>query len=153
MRLLLALVFVALLGGFLMFLAWNLDTTVPVTLFGTQYAGVPLWVVVFGAIFVNVMLISVYSLAEGTRLRLVNRRLRRDLHKLETEVNFLRTRPAGARAEPDAILERPAVSPAELADDLPDERAAEPASAPVYGAGDEVPPEDDDDFYSGGRAV
>jgi uncharacterized integral membrane protein len=153
MRLLLALVFVALLGGFLMFLAWNLDTTVPVSLFGTQYAGVPLWLVVFGGIFVSVMLISVYSLAEGTRLRLVNRRLRRDLHKLETEVNFLRTRPASALAEPDALLERPAAAPAELADDLQDERAEAPASAPVYGAGDEVPPEDDDDFYSGGRAV
>jgi len=147
MRLLLALVFVALLGGFLMFLAWNLDTSVPVTLFGTRHESVPLWLVVFGAIFVNVMLISVYSLAEGTRIRLVNRRLRRDLHKLETEVNYLRTRPAGSRAEPDEILERP---PAERPPRAEDERA--PASAPVYGAGDDVPP-DDDDFYSGGRAV
>ena len=150
MRLLLALVFVALLGGFLMFLAWNLDTAVTVSLFGTQYSGVPLWLVVFGAIFVNVMLISVYSLAEGTRLRLVNRRLRRELHKLETEVNFLRTRPSSTRAEPDAIP--PAPPPSSLVDTLDDEPTREPASAPVYGAADELPP-DDDDFYSGGRAV
>ena len=146
MRLLLALVFVALLGGFLMFLAWNLDTTVAVTLFGTRHDGVPLWLVVFGAIFVSVMLISVYSLAEGTRTRLENRRLRRDMHKLETEVNFLRTRPAGARVEPDAILERPP------APRPPIEGPTAPASAPVYGAADDLP-QDDDEFYSGGRAV
>jgi len=150
MRLLLALVFVALLGGFLMFLAWNLDTTVPVTLFDTRHADVPLWLVVFGAIFVNVMLISVYSLAEGTRIRLENRRLRKEMHKLETEVNYLRTRPAGARAEPDAI--QPLVAPRAGRDEPP--RPTTPASAPVYDGSDERSPEsDDDDIYSGGRAV
>ncbi len=151
MRLLLALVFVALLGGFLMFLAWNLDTSVPVRLFQTRYEDVPLWLVVFGAIFVNVMLISVYSLAESTRLRLENRRLRKEMHRVETEVNFLRTRPTGARAEPDEILGPP---PASHTGATEPARAAAPASAPVYdGSDDRSPGSDDEDIYSGGRAV
>jgi hypothetical protein len=120
-----------------------------VTLFETRYADVPLWLVVFGAVFVSVMLISVYSLAESTRLRLENRRLRREVRQVETEVNFLRTRPTGARVEPDEIGPAPAGSGAAAP-----ARAAAPASAPVYdGADDRSPDPDDEDIYSGGRAV
>jgi hypothetical protein len=123
---------------------------VGVTLFQTRYADVPLWLVVFGAVFVSVMLISVYSLAEGTRLRLENRRLRRELRQVETEVNFLRTRPVGARVEPDEI--GPGAPPRSGV--APPVHAAAPASAPVYDGADERSPEsDDEDIYSGGRAV
>jgi hypothetical protein len=65
----------------------------------------------------------------------------RELHRLETELNFLRTQPPTVRREPDL--------PGGV--ELVEEETAAPAlaSAPVYHADDA----DDDDPYTGGRAV
>jgi hypothetical protein len=151
--LLIALVFV-LFVGFLGFVASNLRTTVPVTVLGTTYDNAPLWLVVLIALGVMFVLTSAYAIGEGTGLRLENSRLKRELHKLETEVNYLRTQPPAApRPEPDALDAFPArTRPVDV------EQDPEPAlpSAPVYGGEPDRWDDDrdpDDDIYSGGRAV
>ena len=79
-----------------------------------------------------------------------HRRLRREIHKLETEVNYLRTQPpklGGIEATRSEQRKGGGVPPPAGGRELP--------SAPVYGgdAADERPSDDDDDVYSGGRAV
>ena len=86
-------------------------------------------------------------MVDGGLVRLRNRRMARELSRLETELNFLRTQPSAGRREPDLpdvvalVDEDDELSGTELADVL--------VSAPVYGADDE----DEDDPYTGGRAV
>ena len=69
------------------------------------------------------------------------------LARLEGELNWIRTQPAGVRQEPDA----PGRPAPETEDDtpVPPEPGGPPSSAPVYGPEDDDP----DDAYSGGRAV
>lgn len=137
---------IVLTFGFLGFLVTNFDTRVPVTVITTVYPDVALWLVVLVALVVMSVLVGVAAIAEGAAVRLENRRLRRDVHKLETEINFFRTQPSAApRGEQEAPPAPPATETEE--DDSV-------ASAPVYGnARDDWAPESDDDAYSGGRAV
>ena len=95
------------------------------------------------------------SVAEGAHIRLGNRRLEREVHKLETEVNYLRTQPAVGRREPDSLPGNDAASDrrgSRSGADTPVERRP-PPSAPVYGGGGDGPEDDDDEIYTGGRAV
>jgi hypothetical protein len=75
----------------------------------------------------------------------------RELRRLETELNFLRTQPLAGRREPD--LPGDAEPPDEDAELVPvaasGDAAAALAEAPVYHPDDA----DEDDPYSGGRAV
>jgi len=149
MRFLLATVLLLMFFGLIAFSVNNFGTRVPVTLLQT-HADVALWVVVFAAFTLGALVAAIIALAEGTATRLSNRRLRRELHKLETEVNYLRTQPRSPRPEPDAVLveTRPGRRP--------EPPAAPPSSAPVYSAAhDDTDPDEEaeDDFYSGGRAV
>lgn len=149
MRVLLMVLVLVLVVGFLTFMAWNIDTTVPVQIGQTLYQAVPLHFIVLSALAAMVVLVGIAAIVEGAGIRLENRRLRREIHKLETEINYLRTQPPSLpRSEPD----EPEASPDLTFDDEEDDRP----SAPVYGRGDEEwspEPDDDDDVYSGGRAV
>lgn len=130
MRLALPLLLIVFAIVLLMFALTN-DSRVDVTLGGTTYRGVHLTIVVLVSLVVGVVLTGILALIEGASSRLDNRRLRRRLEKLETEMNFLRTqRPTESRSEPDAIKEtRPALQAVDEEDDW---RRGEIPSAPVY---------------------
>lgn len=145
MRLLVIVLTILLFVGFLFFVMDNLDTEVQVRLGKRTYPSVQLFVVVLASIFVGMVYAGVIAVAEGANARLANRRLAREVGKLETELNYLRTQRPDAAAVPSEAR-RDAV-PASAAEAPPDR-----ASAPVYDAeGDWTG--DDDDAYSGGRAV
>ena len=99
----------------------------------------------------GIVSVGIIGVVDGAFVRLRNRQMSRELRRLETELNFLRTQPQGARREPD--LPGDAVGPAK--DDEPvtasqgQEGVAALASAPVYHSEGE----DEDDPYTGGRAV
>lgn len=154
MRLLVIAMTLLLFIGILTFTMTNLDTRVGITLMKTVYPDVRLIAIVFMAILTGIVYASVIGVAEGVSLRLSNRRLQREIRRLEAELNFYRRRPAGAPVEPDvpgepALEQQPADAAAE--GEKPAPRSF--ASAPVYGE-DEGPAGDPgDDAYSGRRAV
>jgi len=139
------LLFVVILG----FLLTNMGTQVPVKVWTKDFPDVRLLNIVLIAIFLGIMYVGVIAIAEGASIRLANRRLKREVHQLETELNHLRTQPAPSpRAEPDAV----AASAAEREEG--EEAVEAPSSAPMYGAeGEDASSDPGDDAYSGGRAV
>ena len=151
MRFLLIVVILALVLAILGFTATNIETLTTVTLWQTTYHDVPLWSVVFLSALAGVVSVGIIGVVDGGLVRLRNRQMSRELQRLETELNFLRTQPPAMRREPDLPPD------AELPDDEGDRAAAtEPgegggnlASAPVYHADGA----DEDDPYTGGRAV
>jgi len=149
MRFLLALVILALLLAILGFSITNLETLTTVTLWETTYHDVPLWSVVFLSALAGIVSVGIIGVVDGALVRLRNRQMARELRRLETELNFLRTQPSAGRREPDVS------AGAEIGEDEGEFVAAEHgdggnalASAPVYA--DDT---DDDDPYTGGRAV
>jgi len=153
MRFFFIVVVLLLVVGYIGFTVTNLGSMVSIKLWGTEYPDIPIWQVVIVSIGVGAALIGLLATVEGASIRFENRRLRKEIHKMERELNFLRTtQPTGKRApEPDAIegSSRAALPAVPLAASL-----SEPASMPVYGEKDDWPPDnDDDDTYSGGRAV
>jgi len=152
MRLIVVLMTFLLFVGFMGFVLTNLDTRVAVTVWKTQYPELPLFVVVIVAVFAGILYAGIIGVAEGGHIRFANHRLARELRRLETELNYLRTQPgASSRPEPDAVRETGAPPPAE---ETGTKRPTEPpvAAAPVYG-GENGWSSDDDDVYTGGRAV
>ena len=151
MRFLLIIVMLALLLALLGFSITNLETTTTVTLWQTTYRDVPLWSVVFLSALAGIMSVGIIGVVDGALVRLRNRQMSRELRRLETELNFVRTQPATSRLEPDVASGR--AHPEDEAEALEDSRADESesvlASAPVYHADDA----DEDDPYTGGRAV
>ncbi|MCH7780784.1 MAG: LapA family protein [Acidobacteria bacterium] len=155
MRFFFIVVVLALVVGYIGFTVTNLGSVVSIKLWSSEYPDIPIWQVVIVSIGVGAALIGLLATVEGASIRFENRRLRKTMHKMERELNFLRTtQPSGGRApEPDAIEES---SRATLPVTAVTATLSEPASAPVYGERDDWPPEndnDDDDAYSGGRAV
>ena len=154
MRFFFIVVVLLLVVGYIGFTVTNLGSMVSIKLWGTEYPDIPIWQVVIVSIGVGAALIGLLATVEGASIRFENRRLRKDRHKMERELNFLRTtQPSGERGpEPDAIegsSTKAALPAAPAAATL-----SEPASMPVYGEKDDWPPDnDDDDAYSGGRAV
>jgi uncharacterized integral membrane protein len=115
----------------IVFLFLNSEQRVNVNLGTEVHADVPLSTVVFGAVVVGAGLVGIVATIEGAAIRLANRRLRREVRKLETELIFLRTG-AVPTAPPPAPVERKEHAPAMVAhQELP--------SAPVYD-GDEFDP-------------
>ncbi|HVQ34755.1 MAG TPA: LapA family protein [Candidatus Bathyarchaeia archaeon] len=145
MRLVLTAVIIALVLAMLGFAMTNLETKTPVTLWETTYQDVPLWSIVFLSIFVGIVSVGIIAVVDGAFVRLRSRQLLREVARLEGELNWIRTQPAGVRQEPDV----PARAAPETDDELPPEPGGPPSSAPVYGPEDDDP----DDAYSGGRAV
>jgi uncharacterized integral membrane protein len=153
MRLIVILLTLLLFVNLLGFVLTNLETRVDVTVWKSQNHDVPLFAVVILSVLAGIVYAGGIAVAEGANLRLANHRLRREIQKLETELNYLRTQPPGApRAEPDAIHEphRPERSAAAEENDEP---GTSPASAPVYDADGAWEDDRGDDTYSGGRAV
>ena len=155
MRLVVTLLTFLLFAFVLGFVATNLETEVPIRVFETAHEGVPLYLVVILAVFVGILYAGTIAVAEGAHIRLANRRLSRDIHKLESEVNYLRTQPAVGRREPDSLPagEASAASAGSRSGDDRPESSRTPPSAPVYGGGPGAPDDDDDEIYTGGRAV
>ena len=152
MRLLISIVLILFFVAMIGFLTTNLDSRVSITLWSTQYTDIPTFYVVLVSFILGFVFTAIIAIAEGARSRLENRRLRREMRKQETELNFLRTQPpVTARPEPDALESG---RPAESGLPEPRESAGHLPTAPVYGMDeDDVGPEPDDDIYSGGRAV
>jgi hypothetical protein len=154
MRLLLIGVVALFMTGLLMFLYYNWDTEVTIVVLGTTHPDVPVFLLVFLTSLASVLFVGIIAIAEGANIRLANRRLRREIQQLETEINYLRTQPPrDSRYEPDAVRGEGAGErePRAAAREAP---AQTPPSAPVYGTGTEDDwTTDDDDIYSGGRAV
>ncbi len=143
MRLFVSLMTVVLLILVLGFVSTNYDARVGVTFLKTLHEDVPLYAVVLLAIVVGIVYAGGIALAEGAAIRFRNRKLTREVERLERELAYLRTQPAGApRAEPDALVD----SGVSRLTDEPDDDGSPPSSAPVYG-------DADDDPYTGGRAV
>ena len=143
MRLLVIILTILLFLGILGFVLTNLETRVSVTFFERTYAEVSLFGVVFLAILVGIVYTGIIAVAEGAHIRFENRKLTREIQKLETELTYLRTQHAPAPPpEPDAVAGPPA-RVEERRDEPP------PPSRPVYSPDDE----DGDDAYTGGRAV
>lgn len=153
MRFFFIVVVLLLVVGFIGFTVTNLGSVVSIHLWGNEYPDIPIWQVVIVSIGVGAALIGLLATVEGASIRFENRRLRKEIQKMERELNFLRTtQPSGERrTEPDAI-ERS--SRAALPAAATTVKVSEPATMPVYGEKDDWPPDnDDDDAYSGGRAV
>ena len=150
MRFLLTVVILALLLLLLGFSITNLETLTTVTLWKTTYHDVPLWSVVFLSALAGIVSVGIIGVIDGALVRLRNRQLGRELRRLETELNFLRTQPSAGRREPDLPVgaEIPEEEGELVAAD-PGDGGAALASAPIYHA-DEA---DEDDPYTGGRAV
>jgi len=151
MRFLLIVVILALLLAILGFSITNLETLTAVTLWETTYHDVPLWSVVFLSALAGIVSVGIIGVVDGALVRLRNRQMSRELRRLETELNFLRTQPPAGRREPDLpsgaeILEEEGDL---VAVTDPTEGGGALARAPVYNA-DEA---EEDDPYTGGRAV
>ena len=150
MRFLLIVVILALLLALLGFSITNLETLTTVTLWQTTYHDVPLWSVVFLSALAGIVSVGIIGVVDGAMVRLRNRQMTRELRRLETELNFVRTQPAIGRLEPDS-----SAGPEFPEDEGEASPAGEPeaeavvASAPVYHSDDA----DEDDPYTGGRAV
>jgi uncharacterized integral membrane protein len=151
MRFLLTIVILALLLAILGFSITNLETLTTVTLWKTTYHDVPLWSVVFLSALVGIVSVGIIAVVDGALVRLRNRQMARELRRLETELNFLRTQPKASRREPDLPTGAEVGDEDEgelVAAERPDVGGAL-ASAPVYHSDDA----DEDDPYTGGRAV
>jgi uncharacterized integral membrane protein len=154
LRLLVILMTFLLFVGFIGFVMTNLDTRVPVTVWKTQHPDLPLFLVVIVAILAGICYAGIIGVAEGASVRLENRKLRLEARRLETELRYVRTQPAsGPRTEPDTVQDATeGASAAAPSGSGPKERSV--PSAPVYGSEDgEWSSDDDEDVYSGGRAV
>jgi len=102
--------------------------------FSTPQTDVPLFLVVFAALAVGVGFTAIIAVLEGATIRLANRRLRKEVQRLETEINFLRTGPRdepAAEADPGLARRKAGAAP---------RGAKQVASAPVYDVGPDAPP-------------
>ena len=151
MRFLLIVVILALLLAILGFSITNLETLTTVTLWETTYHDVPLWSVAFLSALAGIVSVGIIGVVDGALVRLRNRQMSRELHRLETELNFLRTQPQATRREPDLPGETalPEDDGDPGAETEPGDGGHDPASAPVYHSDGA----DEDDPYTGGRAV
>ena len=145
MRFLLIIVILAMLLTLVGVMFTNIETLTTVTLWKTTYRDVPLWSVVFLSALAGVVSVGIIGVVDGALVRLRNRRMTQELRRLETELNFLRTQSSAGRLDPDIPAHVKLPDDEELAaDNLRDDALV---SAPVYGS------DDDDDPYTGGRAV
>lgn len=125
MRLVFPVLLIALGVVVIGFLITNPGERVDVTVGNAQYENTPLSLVAFFALTVGVAFTALVALVEGATIRLGNRRLRREIQRLETENHFLRTQPQQAEAPVEPQTEVPQAR-------SPEAPLARPASAPVY---------------------
>ena len=140
MRILIIAITMVFLFGMLAVYWTNADTTVDFTIGGRVFTEVHVWVLILASVLAGCLLVGVVAVLEGTVMRFTNGRLRRKIHKLENEMHYLRTQPPTT----DPGL------PSAPEEEEPGEPGRRPPSAPVYGVEDD---RDEDDMYTGGRAV
>jgi len=130
-------VMLILLGVVLVgFVITNPSERVTITLGNTQYSDVPLAMVALVALTIGVAFTAAIALIEGATIRLANRRLRREIQRLETENSFLRTQSQTARtAEPAPRRATREVDPSSELIEYDDSFETHSASAPVYDPG------------------
>jgi len=120
----------------------NADTTVDVVLGGRTFEDVHLWGVILGSMLAGCLLVGIVSVIEGAVLRFRNSRLEKRIRALENEMHYLRTQPPTTD---------PGLPPAEEPDEATESLGGRSLpSAPVYHVDDD---RDDDELYTGGRAV
>jgi uncharacterized integral membrane protein len=154
MRFLVLTTIIALFVLLIIFMFTNPGVVEKIVFFGRTFVQVPLYAVVSLSLIVGITFTCVVAIAEGANTRLANRRLIRQIQKMETEINYLRTQPpAAGRSEPDDLPERASGLPRGARDSGRDAASpSTPPSAPVYGTPDSDD-NDDDSPYTGGRAV
>ena len=152
MRLLSIVLTLVLLVCFLGFVVTNLDTQIDrVTVWKTVHEDVSLHLVVILSLLAGALWVGIIGIGQGVQAWLVNRRLSREIQKLETELNYLRTQPVTrAATDVDSTDEDEIPRSSRQAREVREDGVPLP-SAPVYGPDDDSDP--DDDVYSGGRAV
>lgn len=150
MRLVVSVMTLVLLLSVMGFVLTNLDAKTEATVWKTTYTDVPLYLVVILAVLAGAVYVGVIAVTEGAAIRLANRRLTRELERLENELTYYRTQPSGPpRTEPDAIEGDDAGERRD--DEAPPSRTI--PTAPVYDSDADWNSEPGDDAYSGGRAV
>jgi len=153
MRLLVILLTILLFLNLLGFVLTNLETKVDVTVWKTLHRDVPLFAVVILSVLAGIVYAGIIAVAEGANLRIANHRLQRDIQKLETELNYLRTQPISSpRTEPDSIQDA-SWSPRPRDSEPEDDAGPPPASAPVYDTESAWEDERSDNGYTGGRTI
>jgi len=147
MRLLVVVLTFLLFVGIIGLVLTNLDTRVSLTFWKTEYHDLPLFLIMILAVFAGVVYAGLIGVAEGASIRIANRKLQREVQRLEAELNHARTQP-------------PTIGNVEAPEVLPPVRSEaqapagpKPAAAPVYSAEEDWRPDDEDDVYTGGRAV
>ncbi len=109
-RLLAIAVFAGLLFGSWQFAANNAQS-VPVHYPGGEFAGRALWVVLLVAFGSGVVLSALVAVVRGARIRLVSRRYRKLIDRLQAEVHQLRSLPL---SDQPRTLDSDSVRPAGL---------------------------------------
>jgi len=133
MRLVFPLMLILLVIVLVGFLITNPSERVTVTVGNTQLTDVALSLVALVALTVGVVFTAIVALVEGAAIRLTNRRLRREVQRLETENGFLRQQTAsGGAEEPAPVAVRSVARESQPV-------ATHPASAPVYDPHDDDP--------------
>ena len=114
------------------FLFLNDEERVTVNLGTVAYSDVRLSTVVLICVAIGAGLVGIIAVVEGAAIRLANHRQRREVRKLETELNLLRTEAPSADGPP-ASERMPDAIPLAV---TPQRKVETVASAPVY-SGDE----------------
>ncbi len=143
----------ALCVGLLIFFFFN-QTSVTVATPWATYHDAALWKLVLVAVAIGAVFTGTFAVAEGAQTRLVNRRLKRQIHKLETEINYLRTQQPVMPGNDTPAMVQPLARSTKAAGTAESPRAGEPPSRPIYESDtDDASPDPEDDIYTGGRAV
>ena len=117
--------------GLIGFVFTNQSARVSVTLLNTQYAGVRLALVVVLAFAAGAGFCGLVAMIEGAADRLANRRLRKRVDALETELEVLRSQTVEPRGpEPDEPKSEP-----ETPSGAGEPPRRDPPSAPVWSQG------------------
>jgi len=95
---LMMILLVLLLVGFLI---TNPDQRVSITLVNTEYPDVSLVMALFVALAIGAALTAVVGIIEGATIRLSNRRLRREIQRLEAENGVLRSQSTSLDLPPE----------------------------------------------------
>jgi len=90
MNILRALIIIVLFFALVILAVLNSEESVSLNLYWHTLMDIPLIFVIFASVLVGVLIAAVIGLAENVRLRLTRRQLRREIKRLEEEVNSLR---------------------------------------------------------------
>ncbi len=93
MNILRTIIIIVLFFALLILAVLNLEESVSLNLYWHTLTDIPLIFIIFTSLLVGVIIAGLTGLAENIRLRLTQRQLRREIKRLEEEVNSLRHLP------------------------------------------------------------